>query len=399
MPGEKSRILINDLSACRGKEQGEILMIEKKENHSDLSCSGCCSSDTNSKALREEEIDLSHAKWIRGSISTPAGDIPRVETALSFQDIFESWKARWGIRRMHLQVKPGLYGVGNPDSHSPVIVSANYKMSFDRLRKELGGMNAWIMVLDTKGINVWCSAGKGTFGTDEVVKRIEKVGLLKVISHRKLILPQLSAPGVAAHEVTKRSGFKVIYGPVKARDIPQFVKAGLKATPEMRIVRFPFLDRTALSPMELVGSIKPVVIIFGALLALHFLKLWTFSISDFVPYLGAILVGALLVPAFLPWIPGRAFALKGWLLGIVWALGVNIYYGWLFSAFPSWKQSLVYFLLLPAISSFLALNFTGSSTYTSLSGVVREMKLALPLIIVSAGLGVGLMVIKMFVRF
>ena len=74
---------------------------------------------------------------------------------------------------MDYRVEPGLYAVGSPTADSPVLVSANYKMSFDRLRSALPGVDAWILVLDTKGINVWCAAGKGTFGTDELVRRIE----------------------------------------------------------------------------------------------------------------------------------------------------------------------------------------------------------------------------------
>ena len=78
---------------------------------------------------------------------------------------------------MHYTVEPGLYAVGKPDERSPVLVTANYKLSFDKLRNELTGRNVWILVLDTKGINVWCSAGKGTFGTMELVGRIESTGL------------------------------------------------------------------------------------------------------------------------------------------------------------------------------------------------------------------------------
>lgn len=338
-------------------------------------------------------------RWITGKVKTSIGDIPRVSTKLSLRDILGTWKARWGIHRMKYKINPGLYCVGNPDSQSPVLVAANYKMSFDRLRKELTGIDAWIMVIDTKGINVWCAAGKGTFGTEEVADRIEKVGLSQIVSHRTLILPQLSAPGVASHEVTKKSGFKVVYGPIKASDIREFLKNGMKATPEMRSVRFTFRDRLILTPMELVGVLKPVLIVTGFLLLLYLFGINLLLIETAVIYIGAILVGSVVVPAMLPWIPGRSFAFKGWLMGMVWALGVNIYYGYLFSASPSWKQSLVNFLTLPALASFMSLNFTGSSTFTSLSGVVKEMKIGLPLIITSGSLGLAFWIIKIFIRF
>jgi hypothetical protein len=132
-------------------------------------------------------------------IDTPIGKIPIVPHALNFDDRLGAWKVRWAIGRMSYTVEPGLYAVGNPDAGSPVLVSANYKLSFDSLRKELHDISAWILVLDTNGINVWCAAGKGTFGTGELINKIQETDLKKIVNHRQLIVPQLGAPGVAAH--------------------------------------------------------------------------------------------------------------------------------------------------------------------------------------------------------
>jgi len=52
------------------------------------------------------------------------------------KDRVGSWKARWNIGRMNYLVTPGLYRIGDPDSLSPVLVTANYKMTVDSLRKE-----------------------------------------------------------------------------------------------------------------------------------------------------------------------------------------------------------------------------------------------------------------------
>ena len=108
---------------------------------------------------------------------------------------------------MRYRVDPGLYAVGAPDAASPVFVSANYGLSFNVLRRALAGITGWILVLDTKGINVWCAAGKGTFGTAELIHRIQATRLDTVVTHRNLIVPQLGAPGVSAHEVGKATGF------------------------------------------------------------------------------------------------------------------------------------------------------------------------------------------------
>jgi len=368
-------------------------MKEENETNPESCCesSACCGGvSDNSEA---ESYVQESSSWVDRRIDTPADSIPVVKTALSGRDKLGIIKVRLGFGRMNYKVKPGLYGIGNPGSDSPVFVTANYKLSFDALRKELHGLDAWILVLDTNGINVWCAAGKGTFGTDEIVRRIEDTGLAKVISHRTLILPQLGAPGVAAHEVTKRSRFKVIYGPVRASDIKEFLKAGSKATAEMRRVGFAFRDRLTLTPMELAVPLKYFLIVAAIFLALDLVGLDIFSLRTLGPYLGAILVGAVLVPVLLPWIPGRAFAFKGWLLGMVWAFCVNLYQGWILSPSPDWRQAAGHFLLLPAISAFVAMTFTGSSTYTSLSGVLKEMRYAMPAILVSAGLGLALVVV------
>jgi acetyl-CoA decarbonylase/synthase complex subunit gamma len=184
-------------------------------------------------------------------------------------------------------------------------------------------------VLDTKGINVWCAAGKGTFGTDEIVRRVQGAGLERIVSHRTLIVPQLGAPGVSAHAVRRSRGFHVVYGPVRAEDLPAFLDAGLKARPEMRRVRFGLGDRAVLIPAEIVTGGKYVLLAAAGLLLL------------------------------------------GGLTG-------------------SWLQVAARVLIVPAIASFVLMNFTGAATYTSLGGALREMRFAVPAQIAGTVVGLGL---------
>ena len=337
-------------------------------------------------------------KWVTGFVDTPAGKIPRVSTHLKFRDVWGSWKCRWSIGRMDYRVDPGLYCVGAPDDTSPVLVTANYKMTFDRLRKELVGLDAWILVLDTDGVNVWCAAGKGTFGTEELVQRIGCVQLEKVVSHRTLILPQLGATGVAAHLVLKRSGFNVVFGPVRAEDLKAFLAAGMAATEAMRLVRFPVFDRLVLTPMEFVASMKPLLLAFGVLFVLNAIGLGHYGRADFAALLGVIVAGCVITPVLLPFIPGRAFSFKGALTGLLWALAVNIWQSFPGTPEYGWLKAVAYFLVLPALSAFLAMNFTGSSTYTSLSGVDKEMKVALPAMLLSTAAGAVLLLVGDFSR-
>jgi len=343
--------------------------------------------------------------FVTGSISTQAGPLPQVSSSLTWADRLGTFKARWGIGRMHYTVEPGLYALGKPDEKSPVVVTANYKMSFDKLREALPGRDVWILVLDTKGINVWCASGKGTFGTRELVNRIKSSGLEQVVSHRELILPQLSGPGVAAHLVKRLSGFKVIYGPIRAKDLLAFFENGLKATPKMRLKTFTTWERMVLVPMEIVGALRSSLIILPILFLLAFLgragEGWIQAANHGLFAVGAmvvaILCGAVLTPLLLPWLPGRAFSLKGAILGLLAAM--------VFFSFSriSWMTSrggleaLSWLLLIPALSAFLAMNFTGASTYTSLSGVKKEMGWALPLEIGAAIVGFALWITSQFI--
>ena len=357
----------------------------------DHQTTSCCADEQPSVSTES----AAGANWVTGQLETTIGPVYQVATTLDRKDQLGAIKARWGVGRMDYPVPAGLYAIGEPDSSSPVLVSANYKLSFDYLRRELSGNNLWLLVLNTKGINVWCAAGKGSFSTDEVVRMVGASGLAKLVAHRTLILPQLAAPGVAAHEVRRRCGFKVVYGPVRAADIPAFLNAGNKAEIAMRLPRFALRDRLVLTPVELVALSKPVIGItvflfllnLAAMLfkgtAVRLFPLLGQTFSDLTPFLIAILVGAVLVPALLPYIPGRALAWKGWVLGALWAFGYTL----LASTTEGWLQIAAWFLTIPAITAFLGLNFTGSTTYTSLSGVLKETKAALPFIIISAGLG------------
>ena len=311
-----------------------------------------------------------------------------VSTTLSLKDKLGACKARLGIGRMDYTVEPGLYTVGEPGSDSPVYVSANYKLTFDTLRKNLGGIDCWLLILDTKGINVWCAAGKGTFGTDELVHRIETSELSKYVSHNKLILPQLGAVGVSAHETANRSGYKVCYGPVRASDIKAYADAGYRATKEMRTVNFTLWDRLVLTPVDLIPAIKKALPVFGVMLLANQFAEKPFDNCDTAALAGAILSGTVLTPAMLPVIPGSAFSWKGWLTGMVFTAGILLAAGKVKRENKNLAAGSL--LLYPAISAYLAMNFTGASTYTSPSGVNREMKTALPFITSAAATGAAL---------
>ena len=294
-------------------------------------------------------------------------------SVLNGKNTWDHIQARWGIRRGHHRVTPGLYALGRPQPSSPVFVTANYTLSFDALRCGLGELDAYILVLDTQGINVWCAAGKGTFGTAELIQRIEVTHLKDVVTTRILILPQLGAPGVAAHEVKKNTGFRVEYGPIRAEDLPEYLK-NHQATPVMRSARFNLHDRLVLIPIELVHVLIPLVI---AGIAEYFL-------GGLLPTLATILsiiAGVAIFPLLLPFLPTHDFSSKGWILGMLVTLPFTIAMLLKPQTSASWLHAgtaLALQLAFPVVTAFIALNFTGSTSFTSRSGVKSEIYTYIP---------------------
>jgi len=109
--------------------------------------------------------------------------------------------------------------------------------------------------------------------------------------------------------------------------------------------------------------------------------------------LGAFLCSAALGPVLLPWLPGRAFSVKGAALGLI-LTGILAAGGGLAG---SWLHIAAWVLLVPTVASFVVMNFTGASTYTSLSGVLREMRFAVPAQIAGAAIGFGLWLTGLFI--
>ncbi|MDD3161614.1 MAG: mercury methylation corrinoid protein HgcA [Bacteroidales bacterium] len=319
-----------------------------------------------------------------------------VSIRLTLVDRIGALKMRGGFGRDNYRVKPGLYKVGYPDSQSDVLVSANYKLSFDVLRSNLDSLNVWILVVDTKGVNVWCSAAKGNFSTDSVVKSLKETSLEHIVQHRRIILPQLSASGVAAHKVKEQTGFNVLFGPVEARDIKSFIEAGYKATAAMRKVTFPMKERAKLIPVDFLYEKYKLLFIMGLFFFLSGLDrtgFWFSKMIDtymfpLITILGGYIAGIVITPLFLPWIPFRAFALKG----AFWGLSTTLVINRMFDV-PA-LDAVSMGLIGVGIASFMAMNFTGSSTYTSLSGVRKEMKWAVPFQIACMTVGTILFLIS-----
>ena len=129
------------------------------------------------------------------------------------------------LRMVPWPTEPGLRAVGNPGELSPVIVTCNYDLTVRRVARALDGVDAWLVVAPSQGINVWCAASGGHLGTHQVVTALKTSGVAERVRHRRAILPQLAATGVRAREVSRRCGWRTHFGPVYAEDLPRYLPA------------------------------------------------------------------------------------------------------------------------------------------------------------------------------
>jgi hypothetical protein len=213
------------------------------------------------------------------------------------------------------KVRPGLYALGSPTSDSPVLVTGNFDLTVRRLVKAIEGrVNAWILVVDSAGINVWCASGGGFLTAEKVIGALKASGLAGVVSHKDLILPQLAACGVDGWTIRKSTGWHVAWGPVRADDIPAYLDAGGRASEEMRLVTFPLLNR-----LEMLST---VLSFYGLLILLPILIFWR---GIFWPVTLAMVGTGLFYAITQPYLPGKDGLVKSIPLTIIVLLGFLVF--------------------------------------------------------------------------
>ena len=209
------------------------------------------------------------------------------------------------LRMMPLPTRTGIIRLGHPGKDSPVLLTGNYHLTIARVKRALKGIDAYLLVANSRGINVWCAAAGGHFNNHRVISALKTSGIEKLVNHRNVILPQLAATGVETRAIQSKTGWKVIWGPVYARDIPEFLHNGLNKTPQMREASFPVTARLEMA----IAWAFPISLI-AVLIALPF---WRQS----APYLTALVWGmALLMFLAFP-LYGRWLTAKGSRIGFV----------------------------------------------------------------------------------
>jgi NAD-dependent dihydropyrimidine dehydrogenase PreA subunit len=192
------------------------------------------------------------------------------------------------LRVIPFPCKTGLIEMGNPDRNSPVFITCNYHLTVERIKRVLGGIDCFLLVTNSRGHNVWCGSTGGHFTNHNAISILKTSGIEELVNHRNVILPQLAATGIESTIIKKKTGWKVIWGPVYAKDIPAFIENKFKKTPQMREVKFPLIQRIEMAvmwafPFSIIASIIIVPWWPGVFLPLNAL-IWGLPILVFVSF-------------------------------------------------------------------------------------------------------------------
>jgi ubiquinone/menaquinone biosynthesis C-methylase UbiE len=251
-----------------------------------------------------------------GMTTLPATALGRLKHQWTLRTL---WVNLWGvffrIIPPYPKVTPGLYTIGNPDPDSPVLVTGNFELTIQRLVGALDSrVDAWLLVADSGGINVWCAAGGGFLTADKILGVLQISGLDEIVRHRALILPQLCANGVDGWRLREESGWGVHWGPARAKDIPDYLASGRIKTDAMRHVNFPLRERLEMMAVTL-GFYGLIILVPIALF--HRAMFWPALLS---------LVGlSTFYTITLPWLPGRDGLAKSLPLALIGLTGLVVY--------------------------------------------------------------------------
>lgn len=211
-------------------------------------------------------------------------------------------------------VEPGLRRLGNPDHMAPVFVTSNFHLTVRRVEKALSAIDAWLLVVPTKGVNVWCSSAGGEMTVHNLLTVMKTSRVQDRVAHRRLILPQLSAPGIDRKLLKETSGWSAEFGPVYAKDIPAFLELDHKKTAELCRVSYPGSFR-----LEMLFSMNALLWLAISIILVFVKPSWVLLLSAFFWGAGIILYGGY------PYWPGKSGWAKASVLSVLLATCIALY--------------------------------------------------------------------------
>jgi NAD-dependent dihydropyrimidine dehydrogenase PreA subunit len=256
------------------------------------------------------------------------------------------------FRWVPFPIEPGLRVFGDPGEDSPVLLTCNFDLTVKMVSKHLQGLDCYLLIAPSKGINVWCASCGGDFNEFSVISAIKTSGINDKVKHRILIAPQLSAPGIDVDKVKGETGWSMRFGPVYAKDISKYIRGNYQKTQEMRLVKFDLKDR-----------IEMAAIYFVTIALILSLPLLIFYPSLYMPIVSFACLMILTFYVSFPFIPARS----GFIKVIIGELFILLFISTLSTLITGSPFRLLYLMKTSVlIAAVIGVDFNGTSpTYKS----------------------------------
>ena len=295
---------------------------------------------------------------------------------IDYLKVFYSWIRAF---RKTFVIEPGLYYTGEKyNIDSPLLVTCNYHMTVFWLWRFLKKRSVRLLVIDTKGINVWCSAGKGQFSAGNIVKQLNRYddNIINTKDKLEIVFPKLSLSGVSIPKL-KSYSIKPIIGPIYARDLPEYLDNQPLRDRVNDKFKFSFTDRLFTLAPSVIQFTKYLILMFAALFIWHYF----FNTGIYWQVLPiGILFGISYIILF-PLLPTKKFTVKG--LTLFLFFGLMLFYYFISTSHTMDTLTLLFYLsFMSATSIFFSLYYTGNSGVSNYSLVKKEIIHFLPVSVI-----------------
>jgi hypothetical protein len=308
-----------------------------------------------------------------GYIWSKASNQPRPLhlTLLDYLKAFVCWLN--AFKRTYA-IEPGLYYTGDHyDRKAPLLVTSNYFLTIFLVIRRIRGFNARLLVIDTDGINVWCSASEGQFSHIKIIKQLDSYNRSLLTNEQRLplILPKLGLAGVNLQSLRKAK-IRPIIGPIYAKDLPTYLSQTPYKNRAEDQVLFGMQSRLY---TWLPGLLQSLGYSFAIVLLFWVIEtVWGLPAPVGIVLLTGILVTA--YPILFPWIPGNRFAIKGLWLAAFTSLGICALTALDVLSLPDLPMTLLFTF---GTAVLFGLSYTGNSAVSNYSRVRKEIARFLPL--------------------
>jgi len=123
-----------------------------------------------------------------------------------------------------IQVKPGIYQIGEPGPTSPLLFTSNFSLTYFTVAGDVAKSKVptRILVVDTEGLSVLTSFAAGKLEPEKVTKALKDSGLESLLAKKELVIPGMVSR--MSGKLAEMTGWKIIVGPRESSGIPNFLR-------------------------------------------------------------------------------------------------------------------------------------------------------------------------------